>query len=68
MSLITTRDVTLTYSNTIGESVKKSTTIVTLPEPEHMVCVEMGDRSMSFTMREFFNALEWLMSGFGEDA
>lgn len=67
MSLNTTRDATMAYSNTIGESVNKSTTIITLPEPEHTVCVKMGDRSMSFTGRELFNALEWLMSGFKED-
>lgn len=63
MSLITTKDVSMTYSSSIGEFVKKNTTIVTLPEPEHMVCVEMGDRSVSFTMRELFDALEWLLDG-----
>lgn len=63
MSLLESREVTTTYSNTIGEFVNKSTTIVTLPEPGHMVCLEMEDRSVSFTMRELFDALEWLMDG-----
>jgi len=63
MSLIESREVTMTYSNILGEAVKKSTTIVTLPEPEHMVCVEMGDRSMLFTMRELFELVKGLMDG-----
>ena len=67
MSLLTTREVTATYSNAIGELVSKSTTIVTFPEPEHVVCLEMGDRTMTFSMRELFDALEWLLDGMEDE-
>lgn len=57
-------EVSMTYtSNTTGQTIDMSTTMVTIPDPHHRYYVTMGDRHLSFMVCDVFDALERLLAG-----
>lgn len=57
-------EVSMSYtSNTTGQTIDMSTTVVTIPDPHHRYDVTMGDRHLSFMACDVFDALERLLAG-----
>ena len=57
-------EVSMTYTSKItGQTIDRSTTMVTIPDPHHRYDVTMGDRHLSFMACDVFDALERLLAG-----
>lgn len=44
-----------------GTQLKDDTTIIRLPDPMHTFCIKEGDRTLLFTARELFDALDQML-------
>lgn len=53
-------EVSMTYAGN-GRTIDLSTTCITLPDPHHRYDVSMGDKHISFTTGEAFEALAKLL-------